>query len=332
MLLNVEQQIATFGDREKILPLRHRFQQRVVGGHDVRPAAADAVRIRPVAALGDQRAGRDDVLARRFAIKSDLHDAARPQQRQQNPPAGPRIGEMMQDAGRVDEIELSPERAQHHDVGLRELDVGGVEIFRHALGVAQACEAEIDRQDARVAHLPRKLDGRQPGAATGDQDIGNLFGRRVLEDRRLYRRAGLDPARVGVLLVLLAHRPRHLAFDRRQGGDGRGDLALAHRFLDLLHEQIVDIIRPRPFQQCIRPSGRVQRKIGADGDRPQRRHRLAGFERLRQFRLQIARALRLALRQGVNVFVDETLPRHGGKEFQAALRRRLGRCLRRRSA
>ena len=42
-------------------------------------------------------------------------------------------------------------------------------------------------------------------------------------------------------------------------------------------------------------------------------------ERLRELQLQIARAIRFALRQRIDVFIDETLPRHGGEEFQTWL-------------
>ena len=80
MLLNVKKQIATFTHGEKISPLHHRFQQWVVGGHDVFAAGPDALRVRPVAMLGDQRPRRDDILARQLAVKTHLHDAARTQQ------------------------------------------------------------------------------------------------------------------------------------------------------------------------------------------------------------------------------------------------------------
>ncbi len=100
------------------------FRSGVFGGDDVLAAAPDIILNRPIAALGDQRAGRNDVAASKLTVKADLHVAARTQQRQQNSPALPRIGKMMQHAGHIDEVELPVQLAEFHDVGLREFDIG----------------------------------------------------------------------------------------------------------------------------------------------------------------------------------------------------------------
>src|SRR6202034_3525037 len=100
---------------------------------------------------------------------------------------------MVQHARRVDEIEHAPDRGRLRDVGLRELDIGQAEILRHALGVAEARDAEIDRENARTARLPGEFGGGKAGPATGDEDIETLLRRALAEDGGLSRRAGLSP-------------------------------------------------------------------------------------------------------------------------------------------
>ena len=80
VLLDVKDQVATFVGGEEIAERARRLQQRtVVGRQNLLATAPDVFRDRPVAALGDQRAGGDDVLPRQFAVEADLHHAARPQ-------------------------------------------------------------------------------------------------------------------------------------------------------------------------------------------------------------------------------------------------------------
>ena len=64
-------------------------------------------------------------------------------------------------------------------------------------------------------------------------------------------RSELGPARVRVLLVLLAHRAGHLAADFGEGGDGGGEAFFFRRFGDLLDEQRVDTRRPVRVEQCL---------------------------------------------------------------------------------
>ncbi len=171
MFLNMEQKIAALVDREKIGPLRNGFQHRIVAGDDVLPAEPDAVRRGVIAACSDQRACCDDILARQFAVKPHLHDAARAQPRQQQSPACHGIREVMQHAGRIDEIKRLAHRTKLRDVGVRELDVGDAKLLRHALGVAEAREAQIDRENARLRRLLCQLDGGKTGTAAGNQHI-----------------------------------------------------------------------------------------------------------------------------------------------------------------
>ena len=71
-------------------------------------------------------------LPRAFAVKSDAHLSVRPQQRQQHAPAGPRIGEVMQHAVRLDQIEGAADAPERHDVRLRIGDVRQAELARLA--------------------------------------------------------------------------------------------------------------------------------------------------------------------------------------------------------
>src|SRR6185437_16697779 len=104
--------------------------------HDLLAAAPDVVRVGTIAALGYQGARFHDILPGHFAVETDLHDAGRAQQREQDFPSRPGVGEVMQHARCLDDIEVAPERAHFHDVSLREFDIGDAESLRHALGVA----------------------------------------------------------------------------------------------------------------------------------------------------------------------------------------------------
>src|ERR1035438_4594084 len=111
MFLDVEDQVAAFVGGEEIAERARRLQQRTVfRRQNLLATAADVLRDRPVAALGDQRARGDDVLPRQFAVEAYLHHAARPQQRQQRAPALPRIAKMVQHDRYVDEIKAAADR------------------------------------------------------------------------------------------------------------------------------------------------------------------------------------------------------------------------------
>ena len=81
---------------------------------------------------------------------------------------------MVQHAGGIDEVELPPERTEPHDVGLGEFDIGEAQLLRHALGVAEAGEAQIDRDNPRLRRLQREFDGGEAGPATGKKHVGTL--------------------------------------------------------------------------------------------------------------------------------------------------------------
>src|SRR5215469_12241880 len=122
----------------------------------------------------DQRARRSDSPARYVAMHADLHRAAGPKQAEQNPPALPRRGEVIEKPGAMDEIELFSERAALHDIGLREFEIGQAETLRHAFAVAQTRKIEIDGENASVVGLPCELDGRETACATRNENIDGL--------------------------------------------------------------------------------------------------------------------------------------------------------------
>ena len=88
----------------KRVTLRERRVEQIL------PAAADVGGRGRVAALGDEGARRHHVAAAELAVKAEMHDAARPQQREQDAPAFERIGHVMQHAAGVDHVEAAADR------------------------------------------------------------------------------------------------------------------------------------------------------------------------------------------------------------------------------
>ena len=81
----------------------------------------------------------------------------------------------MQDAGCLDNIEVTRDRGEFHDVGLRKLDVGDAKVLRHTFGIANAGAAKIDGEKARLRRLPGELDGDETCAAPGDEDVADVL-------------------------------------------------------------------------------------------------------------------------------------------------------------
>ena len=122
-----------------------------------------------------------------------------------------------------------PGRLQN--VGLGKLDIAQAGSERLALGVAETREAEIDRKHFRPMEPLCRSDRMLAGSATGNEDIDpcrlseraefrewKQAAKILIEGAGLAAGIGLDPARVGIFLVLLPHEQRHRIFDRRQRG------------------------------------------------------------------------------------------------------------------
>src|SRR5262245_46289834 len=151
-LLDMKQQVAALAGAEEIAGLGNALERRV---QQLLPAAADVVRGRVVALLANEGAGGNDLTACELAVEAHPHEAARPQQRQQNAPARHRIREVMQYPAGIDQIERSRDRPDLENVGLGVGDSLRQRRGRLPLGVAKAGEAEIDRQNPRVLVLAR---------------------------------------------------------------------------------------------------------------------------------------------------------------------------------
>ena len=104
-------------------------------------------------------------------------------------------------------------------------DIGQSQGQRLPLGIAEARQAEIDRQSpARLRSLARDLDQVLPGAAARDEDVDTVvptqLGTRLepaaeilRHGLRLADRRRLHPSRIRVLLVLLLDLERHVIGD-----------------------------------------------------------------------------------------------------------------------
>src|SRR4051812_39138321 len=69
----------------------------------------------------------------------------------------------------------------------------------------------------------------------------------VIRHHRLGRRRRHNPAWIWVFLVLLANRRRGLAFDRSKLRNGGAYAPLLLNLANLLGQQPIDSLRPRPF-------------------------------------------------------------------------------------
>src|SRR5262245_30297057 len=144
VLLDVEAQVAAAAHVVEIRRLPEPADIAVLGfGNKLLTEAADVSGARAIAALGDQAAHVDDMLAAERAVEAEIHEPARPQQLEQNAPARERIVEVVQHAAGLDDIERLSKRAELEDVGLRIVDVGDRKLASLAHGVAKAGQAQV---------------------------------------------------------------------------------------------------------------------------------------------------------------------------------------------
>src|SRR5882757_8646215 len=237
VLLHMEAQVAAAAHVVEIRRLPEPADIAALGfGNNLLTEAADVVGARAIAALGNQATHVDDMLAAERAVEAEIHEAARPQQLEQNAPAGERIVKVVQHAASLDHIERAPKRvskrAELEDVGLRIFDVGDRKLAGLAHGIAEAGEAQVDREHACAAIAAGGFDRAMAGAAARDQHVaavsrGAARGQRwkqraqgALDRVGLGRQRELGPARIRVVLVLIAYGERDGVIDRRERSDG----------------------------------------------------------------------------------------------------------------
>src|SRR5215510_14945940 len=141
----MEQQIATLAGREEIAVFRYIAQHRaLIATQDILPAAPDVSGALAIAALGNEGARGADILARERAVEADMHEAARPQQREQRAPALRPVAHVMEHAAHFDQIKAAPKCGELQDIGLRIVDMVEMNRARLADGVTEAGTAQID--------------------------------------------------------------------------------------------------------------------------------------------------------------------------------------------
>ena len=254
----MEQEIAALAGAEEIPVPRRELRGRLAARHHhVLPESPDVVGAAAIAALGDESPCGDDMAARQLAVEADAHDPARAQDRDQHPPAGERVGEMVQHAAGLDQIEGPADGAQLHDVGLRIAQIRQSERARLALRIAQAGQAEIDRERVDADEPLGGLDRVLAGPAAGDQDlhalrlaeVGQVRQRQLavhihIEGRGPEHAGRPDPARIGVLLVLLLHQERDVIGDRREPRHRRAGIAVLQGLAHLLRQEPIQNLWP----------------------------------------------------------------------------------------
>src|SRR5262245_56418373 len=134
VLLHVEQQVAAAAYAEKVSRRGDRLELAVAVEERL-PAAANVFGRRPITPLGDEGVRPGDMRACDLAVEADRHETAGPQQGEQHPPPGSRIGEMVKYARRFDEIEAPSERPKFEDIRLAILDIAPAELMGLALGI-----------------------------------------------------------------------------------------------------------------------------------------------------------------------------------------------------
>jgi len=152
----------------------------------------------------------------------------------------------MQHAGRDDQIELPAERIKIEDIAVQILDIGHAKLGGLAAGIGEAGAAEVDGGDLRPGKAARDFDGLLPGAAPGNEDLGGrgLSGRGGRERQIELRdhladaqsgltEAGTYPARIGVVLILVANLVRDMIGNPSKACNPRPQFGLAGGFGDL---------------------------------------------------------------------------------------------------
>ena len=95
-------------------------------------------------------------------------------------------------------------------------DEARVGVLRHALGIAQACNTQVNGENSRARRLSSEFDGGQSRPAAGKEGIKCLLRRTVLENYGFARWSSLYPAWVWAFFILLANCTRHFALDTCQ--------------------------------------------------------------------------------------------------------------------
>ena len=117
--VHVKEKIAALARREEIGEARDARKRRC---EKLLPAATDVVGRCVEFALGDEGARGRDVAAAGIAVERKMHQAARPQQREQDAPAGERIRHVMQYAACIDHVEAAVDRSEIENIRLRVVD------------------------------------------------------------------------------------------------------------------------------------------------------------------------------------------------------------------
>ncbi len=125
-----------------------------------------------------------------------------------------------------------------------------------------------------------------------------------------------------------AHRARDFVINIGEGRECRPDPQLFGRLVDLLNKQGLDRGRPASLAQGLRIRQRVERKIGADGDRQHRSCGCACRQGLVERAAQQSGLIELVVEHRENVLIDKALPGQGAVKLKRQLVRRVCRHVR----
>src|ERR1700680_273584 len=125
---------------------------------------------------------------------------------------------MMQHPAGVDDVERARDVTELENVGLCILNVRDAQLLRLALAIADAAQAQVNRQYAGTAESRGHEDRRAARTAPGNKHLRRAVIRHWRKGRERQRapQFGIEgrwllaywqfhPARVGILLILLAY-------------------------------------------------------------------------------------------------------------------------------
>src|SRR5215469_16515743 len=198
-------------------------------GAHVRAEAPELVRACSVALFGDESAGRLKVRPAFLAVERQHHDPVRAREVLQDSPSLDRVAEMMQHARTIDDVEIPTEACEFENIRLRKADHVEIQVSPLPLGISKACEAEIDGEDLCIGKPAGRVDRVASCTATSDQNVqrtagiariawqsGKMQSEPIIEREGVGREIGVDPARIGMFLVLPSYSDGHpVAYGRR---------------------------------------------------------------------------------------------------------------------
>ncbi len=277
VLLRMKQEIAALARAVEVDHAHDILRCAVVALHQLAAEAPDLGGARAISFFRDLLACGYHAPARDLAVERDPHKSAGTQQREQHAPSRVGVGQVMQHADRLDQVETPLQRAEPHDVGLCVFDVE-TELACPGCRIGKARPAQIDRERARALMLLRGQDRVLAGAAARDENVqAAALAERVELCRRkqlaqicveigiLSLRPRCDPARIGLASYCVCTARETSSSIGVSCGMAARSAASSRGARTCWSSRGGDRRRPGAREQRVRCAEFVQRKVGRNG-------------------------------------------------------------------